>query len=706
MPSSAPAKAVAERVDELRRLIEHHNYRYHVLDDPEVADAEYDRLFDELVRLEEEHPELRDPSSPSSRVGAPPSDRFRKVQHLRPMGSLEKVTTDETLQKWADDVRKRLDSDEPVAFVTEPKIDGSAVSLVYEDGVFVRGATRGDGERGEDVTPNLRTIEAIPLRLRSPDGEAPPPLLEVRGEVYMPLTSFRRLNERLAAEGKNTAPNPRNAAAGSLRQLNPQITADRALSIWVYGIGHAEGWAPESQSGILEWLRAHGFRTNPFAVRHESLEEVARVCREWETRRIELDYEIDGIVIKADSLDQQARLGELHGRPRWARAYKWAPMTAQTTLDKIHIRVGRTGNLNPWAQLAPVEVGGVTVSQATLHNEEDINRKDIREGDLVIVQRAGDVIPQVVGPVLPHRRGTKPFRMPTECPLCGTPIEKPEGEVMHRCPNRRCPSRSVEALINWVMAAADIEGVGELMVRRLWTLGLVTSIPDLYRLAEEQLLELEGFGEISARNAIAAIQESKATPFSRVLFGLNIPQTGWVTAQNLARHFGSVDRLLAAAQEEIQEVEGIGPDRAEAIAEWFAEDENRALVEELRALGLRFELDESERPAEGPLTGHTYVVTGTLESLSREEARAALEERGAKVTDSVSSKTTGLVVGEEPGASKLSKAQKAGVRAPDREGAPRLTGRSALRTRGTKRSCDWRVDQVGTGEPFWTIANA
>jgi DNA ligase (NAD+) len=336
-------------------------------------------------------------------------------------------------------------------------------------------------------------------------------------------------------------------------------------------------------------------------------------------------------------------------------------MTAQTTLVAIHIRVGRTGNLNPWAQLEPVEVGGVTVANATLHNEDDINRKDIREGDVVIVQRAGDVIPQVVGPVLPHRPGTKPFRMPSHCPLCGSEVVKPEGEVMHRCPNRRCPSRSVETLINWVMAAADIEGVGELMVRRLWKEGLVTSIPDLYRLTKEQLLELDGFGEISAQNAVDAIAASKETPFSRVLFGLNIPQVGFVTAQNLAAHFGHVDDLLAVSQEELEEVEGIGPDRAEAIAEWFADEENRALVEELRALGLRLEAGEAERPAEGPLTGSTYVITGTLEGWTREQAKTELEALGAKVSDSVSGKTTGLVVGEEPGASKLAKAQRAGV---------------------------------------------
>jgi DNA ligase (NAD+) len=653
-------KDVERRAAELREQVAHHNYRYHVLDDPDVSDAEYDRLFDELKRIEDEHPELATPDSPTQRVGAAPSDKFRKVDHLTPMGSLEKVTTEETLAKWADDVRKRLDSDEPVAYVTEPKIDGSAVSLVYEDGALVRGATRGDGTRGEDVTVNLRTIKAIPLAMRALDGERPPAALEVRGEVYFPLSAFNRLNERLVAEGKKTAPNPRNAAAGSLRQLNPQITAERELSIWAYGLGRTDGVELESQWATLEWLRERGFRTNPHARRHDSLDSVARECVEWERKRIELDYEIDGIVIKVDSLDQQRRLGALHGRPRWARAFKWAPMTAQTKLLKIHIRVGRTGNLNPWAQLEPVEVGGVTVSQATLHNEEDINRKDIRQGDVVIVQRAGDVIPQVVGPVLPHAKGTRRFRMPKKCPLCNADIVKPEGEVMHRCPNNACPSRGLETLIHWVMAAADIEGVGEQFVRRLWDLGLLRSIPDLYRLTKEQLVELEGYGDVSAQNSIDAIQASKAIRFSRILLGLNIPDVGWVTAQNLAQHFGSVDALLAAAQEDVEQVEGIGPDRAASIATWFADEKNRALVEELRGLGLRFELDADERPVEGPLTGRTYVVTGTLERWSREEARAALEAKGAKVTDSVSKKTSGLVVGESPG-SKLEKARRAGV---------------------------------------------
>src|SRR5438094_230173 len=597
----ATSKTTEQRAAELREILDYHLYRYHVLDDPEISDAEYDRLYDELVGLEESDPGLVSPDSPTQRVGAPPSDKFQKVEHPTPMGSLEKVTTDEALEKWHQDVCKRLGTDE-VVYVTEPKIDGLSINLIYEDGVFVRGATRGDGRRGEDVTVNLKTIKAISMRMQFADGERPPSLLEVRGEVYLPLSGFNALNERLVAEGKKPTPNPRNAAAGSLRQKDSSITARRPLSIWIHGLGVRDGLPVEGHWAALQWLREHGFRTNPYAELHESVASVAAACRDWEKRRIELDYEIDGIVIKVDSFDQQRRLGALHERPRWARAYKWAPMTAQTTLNKIHIRVGRTGALNPWAQLEPVEVGGVTVSQATLHNEEDINRKDIREGDLVIVQRAGDVIPQVVGPVLPHKKGTKAFKMPANCPLCGAEIVKPEGEAMHRCPNRACPSRGLESLINWVQAAADIEGVGEQLIRRLWELGIVRSLPELYRLTKEQLLELDGFAEISATNTITAIQASKEIPFLRVLFGLNIPDVGWVTAQNLARHFGSVDRLAAAAQEEIMACEGIGPERAEAIAEWFADEENARLVAELRnEIGLNFESDADDRPVEGPL---------------------------------------------------------------------------------------------------------
>ncbi|HET6724846.1 MAG TPA: NAD-dependent DNA ligase LigA, partial [Gammaproteobacteria bacterium] len=612
--------------------------------------------------LESAHPELVTPDSPTQRVGAPPSEKFQKSRHLTPMGSLDKVTTDEAMEKWATDVRKRLGSDEPVAFVLEPKIDGSAINLVYENGIFVRGETRGDGQEGEDVTPNVRTIGAIPLRMRLGKGETPPPLIEVRGEVYMPLPGFRKFNERLAAEGKPPAPNPRNAAAGSLRQKDSSITAERPLSIWIYGTGERHGLDQlTTHWNTLVWLRNHGFPTNPYAERVDTIEAVMERCRAWEARRAKLDYEIDGIVIKLDSFAQQERLGALHGRPRWARAFKWAPMTAVTRLEKIWIRVGRTGALNPWAELRPVEVGGVTVSRATLHNEEDINRKNIREGDDVIVQRAGDVIPQVVGPAGSHRKGTQPFKMPTHCPLCGTEVVKPEGEAVHRCPNRGCPSRGLETLIHWVDAAADIEGVGEQTVRRLWDLELVRSLPDLYRLTADQLLEIEGYGDISAPKAIEAIEASKQAPFARVLFGLNIPDVGSVTAQTLAQSFGTVDALARATQEELQAVEGIGPERAEAIEDWFREEDNRRLIAELSDLGLTLEASEAERPKEGPLTGRTYVVTGTLERYTREEATAALEALGAKVTSSVSSKTTGLIIGEEPGASKLKKAQKAGV---------------------------------------------
>jgi DNA ligase (NAD+) len=658
MPSSKTTTAAA-RAAELRDVLNRALIAYHVEDEPIMEDAAYDALFDELVALEEEHPELVTPDSPTQRIGAPASERFRKVQHLSPMGSLDKVTTDEAVAKWADDVRKRLGREgEAVAYVLEPKIDGLAINLTYRDGILEQGATRGDGVEGEDVTVNLRTIRAIPLAM----AEQVRGTVEVRGEVYMPLSGFNELNERLVAEGKKPTPNPRNAAAGSLRQKDSRITASRPLSFWAYSVGVHDGVALASQWETLAWLREHGFPTNPFAERVETVEEVVERSLAWETKRAELDYEIDGIVIKVDSYAQQERLGALHGRPRWARAFKWAPLTAVTRLKQILIRVGRTGALNPWALLEPVEVGGVTVSRATLHNEEDINRKGIREGDDVIVQRAGDVIPQVVGPAGPHRRGTKEFRMPTHCPLCGTEIVKPEGEAMHRCPNRACPSRGLETLIAWVEGPADIDGVGEQTIRTLWEKGLVRSLPDLYRLEKEQLLELDGFADISATNAIEQIEASRTrVPFSRVLLGLNISGIGWVLAQNLARHFETIDRLMAATPEEIAEVEGFGPDRAEAVAEWFEDEDNRALVADLHGLGLNFELSADERPREGPLTGSTYVITGTLEDFSREDAKARLEALGAKVTDSVSAKTTGLVVGDEPGASKLTKAQKAEV---------------------------------------------
>ena len=656
MPSRTTTPA--DRAAELRRLIDHHLHRYHVLDDPEIDDSAYDALYDELEAIEAKHPELVTSDSPTQRVGAAPAAGFTKVAHLSPMGSLEKVTTREALEKWADDIRKRLDTEEEVAYVLEPKIDGSAVSLVYEDGVLVRGATRGDGERGEDVTANLRTIKAIPLRMRA---EAPAPArVEVRGEIFFPLEGFARYIETQIAAGRKPAPNARNAAAGSLRQLNPSVTAERPLSIFVYGIGVLEGDELATQWETLQWLQERGFRTNPAAERLESIDAVADACIGWESRRGDLGYEIDGIVVKVDSFDQQRRLGSLHGRPRFARAFKWAPTSAVTRLVRIHVRVGRTGVLNPLAELEPVHVGGVTVSSATLHNEDDIRRKDIRVGDLVIVQRAGDVIPQVVGPAGEHEPGTKPWRMPKRCPLCKTEVVRPEGEVMHRCPNRACPSRGLETLYHWVGGALDIENVGGSTIKKLWDEGIVRSLPDLYRLPAERLTEVEGYAELSATRAFESIQRSKEQPFSRVLFGLNIPKVGWVIARSLALHFRTADALADATLEQLEEVEGIGPERAELIAEWFADPENRALVEELRELGLQLSLAEDERPPEGRLTGSQYVITGTLEGWTREEAKAALEALGAKVTDSVSKKTTGVVVGESPG-SKAQKAEKLGV---------------------------------------------
>jgi DNA ligase (NAD+) len=492
-------------------------------------------------------------------------------------------------------------------------------------------------------------------------GDADPPSrVEVRGEIFFPLDGFDRFNEAQIAAGRKPAPNARNAAAGSLRQLNPSVTAERPLSIFVYGIGILEGDELAAQWDALAWLRERGFRTNPSAERVESMEEVADACVEWEGRRATLGYEIDGIVIKVDSFDQQRRLGSLHGRPRFARAFKWAPTSAVTRLVKIHVRVGRTGVLNPLAELEPVHVGGVTVSSATLHNEDDIRRKDIREGDLVIVQRAGDVIPQVVGPAGEHEPGTRPWRMPKRCPLCKTEVVRPEGEVMHRCPNRACPSRGLETLYHWVGPALDIENVGGSTIHKLWDEGIVRSLPDLYRLSAERLMEVEGYAEISATRAYDSIARSKEQPFSRVLFGLNIPKVGWVIARSLAQHFRTVDALADATLEQLEEVEGIGPERAELIAEWFADPDNRALVSELRELGLQLEVAADARPTGGRLSGSQYVITGTLEGWTRDEAKAALEALGAKVTDSVSKKTTGVVVGESPG-SKAQKAETLGV---------------------------------------------
>jgi DNA ligase (NAD+) len=655
---SAPAPE--QRAEELRRELGEHNRRYYVLDDPVVDDDAYDALLDELRAIEAENPELRTPDSPTQRVGAPPLERFERVEHAEPMLSLGNARNEEELRAWETRIRnhlKRLDiSAAEFSYTTEPKIDGLAISLTYEDGVFVRGATRGDGRIGEDVTQNLRTIGAIPLRIE--DG---PALVEVRGEVYLPIADFKALNERRAEAGEPTFANPRNSAAGSIRQLDPALAAERPLSVWCYGIGATRGLDPGAHSEEVEWLAERGFKVNPDTDRHPGIESVVKRCRWWEERRDELDYEIDGVVVKIDERALWRELGVVGREPRWAIAWKFAPTTATTKLLDVVWNVGRTGHLVPFAMLEPVHVGGVTVSTATLHNEEDLARKDVRAGDDVIVMRAGDVIPQVVAPLVQRRpKGTRRVKPPAECPACGTPVEKPEDAVFSICPNRAgCPGQSFQHVKHFVSRGAmDIDGLGEELARLFLDEGLIEDVADIYELTEEQLLGLKGFKEKSAGKLLAAIDASRARPFKRVLYALGLPGVGYVTAEALADHFGSIDALRAADPERIEEVEGVGPIMAVQIAESLADERTWELIEKLREKGLRLEQDASERRAAGgPLEGKTLVLTGTLPDLTREEAGALIKAAGGKIVNSVSKKTDYVVAGENPG-SKLAKAEK------------------------------------------------
>jgi DNA ligase (NAD+) len=654
-----------KRAADLRRDLEYHNNRYYVQDDPEISDTEYDDLLRELNALEDAHPELRTPDSPTQRVGGRPLERFGEVRHLLPMLSLANARDEAELHAWERRVRnllaKRELSGREIEYVTEPKVDGLAISLVYEGGALVRGATRGDGEIGEDVTQNLKTIPDVPLTI-GPDA---PSLVEVRGEVYLPLAGFARLNEEQAAAGQRTYANPRNSAAGSLRQLNPEITRSRPLSIWCYGIGASEGLDHERHSESIAWLREHGFKVNQEVEVHRDIDSMIETCHRWEERRDDLDYEIDGVVVKIDHYDVQQALGVVGREPRWAIAFKFAPTTAVTKLEKIEVNVGRTGNIVPWARLEPIQISGVTVGKATLHNEEDIARKDIREGDQVVVMRAGDVIPQVVSPVTQRRTGKeKRYKPPRKCPECGTPTVKPEGEVWTRCPNRLdCPGQIVQALKHFVSRGAmDIEGFGEKLVYRFFHETLVRALPDIYRLTVEQLEQLEGFQRRSAENLVGSIEGSKRQPFYRVLYALGIPGIGGVNARALAAHFGSMDRLMAASQEEILEVEGIGPVLAGLIRETLDEPRNQKLIEDLRRAGLQMEYDRRSVSGsaggaqDGPLKGRTFVLTGTLPGMSREEATERITAAGGKVTGSVSGKTDYVVAGADPG-SKVDKAQ-------------------------------------------------
>jgi DNA ligase (NAD+) len=552
-----------------------------------------------------------------------------------------------------------------VRFVTEPKIDGLAISLVYEDGVLVRGATRGNGEVGEDVTQNLRTIGAIPLRV-----EDAPALLEVRGEIYMPLAAFARLNEQRAEAGEPTFMNPRNSAAGSIRQLDPALAASRPLSMWCYGIGEVDGLEFDTHHEWLEWLRDHGFRVNQDVGLHDTVDEVVAACNAWQERRDRLDFEIDGVVVKVDDLDLQRQLGVVGREPRGAIAWKFPPTTATTTLNSVAWNVGRTGHMVPFAELEPVQVSGVIVKLATLHNEEDLRRKDVRDGDEVIVMRAGDVIPQVVSPTSKAQRAKSrkpPPDPPSECPACGTPTIKPEGSVWTICPNRAgCPGQVFQAVKHFV-GAMDIDGLGEENVRRFLSEGLISDAAELYSLSAEQLSQLEGFGEVSANNLVESLEASKEQPFERVLYGLGVPGVGYVNARNLARNLRSMDELMKAGEDRLVEVEGIGPIMARTIVETLAEDRTRELIERFRKHGLKMEEEGPAAPVEGPLAGKTLVLTGTLPNLTREDAAQRIEAAGGKVTGSVSKKTDYVVAGADPG-SKLTKAQEIGTEVLDEDG--------------------------------------
>ncbi len=659
---AAMSDDVAARIDELRRQIRYHAYRYYVLDDPVISDAEYDALVHELERLEAAHPELVTPDSPTQRVGAPPSDQFRPVRHRRPLFSLDDISTFEELRAWEERITRILGR-VPDAYACEPKIDGLAVVLTYEHGVFTLGATRGDGTVGEDITANLRTIRAIPLRLLT---DEPPRLLEVRAEVYMPLAAFEELNRRQEEAGERLFVNPRNAAAGSVRQKDPTVTATRDLNIWCYQVGILEG-GPElpTHSEAMEYIRGLGLRVNPENRVVDDLDGVKAYLTEAEKRRHERDYQTDGVVVKVDSLADQATLGFTARAPRWAVAYKFPPEEATTRLLDIKVNVGRTGAVTPYAVLEPVFVGGANISSATLHNEDEIRRKDLRIGDVVVVRRAGDVIPEVVAPVPSARTGEERiWHMPTTCPFCGSPIVRPDGEKVARCTGGyACPSRLREWLFYFASRAGmDIDGMGYKTIDLLIREGLIRDPADIFFLRPEQLLGYEGWGEVSVGNLMRAIEAAKDRPVAQLLTALGIRHVGDSVARLLARRYRSIDALRAAPEEELAAIDGIGPVIARSIREWFDDPENQALLDKLAAAGVRLEdpVGETDVPAD-LLDGVTVVITGTLEGFTREEAEEAVVERGGRATGSVSKRTTALVVGENPGASKVRKAEELGI---------------------------------------------
>jgi DNA ligase (NAD+) len=655
--------SLERRVDALRKSIEKHNYDYFVLDQPTATDAEYDALVRELRAIEAEHPELITPESPTQRVGAAPQGRFSQIRHPLPMLSLSNVYGREELEAWA----ARLDRILPHAgftYVTEPKIDGLAVALTYSNGILQRGATRGDGVTGEDVTANLRTIRNIPLRLIGDDRTAIPGVIEVRGEVFMRHADFETLNERIEGDGGRPFMNPRNGAAGSLRQLDPAITAQRPLRLLAYGIGYTEsGRSVSSHSEALDELRQFGFETSPDAALHGSIDEVWARCEWWLERRGSLPFEIDGVVIKVNDLRHQEELGFVSREPRWATAYKF-PATQQTSrINDIVVNVGRTGALTPLAMLEPVNIGGVIVSRATLHNEDEIRRKDIRIGDAVVVQRAGDVIPQVVQVITERRDGSeREFEMPACCPVCGSPTHRAAGEAVRYCTNSACPAQLKRHVHHFVSRGGmDIEGLGEKLANRFVDLGMIRDLGDIYSLNWEVITQLEGLGETSANNLRAAVEASKRYPLERLIFALGIPNVGERSSRLLADRFHSIDNLIAADVDTIDSVPGIGSVQAQSVHDFLHTPENLTVIDKFRAAGVRLVDDDAgDGPANGPLAGKTVVLTGRLANMTRTEAEAALRRSGASVAGSVSKKTSAVFAGEDAG-SKAERARELGV---------------------------------------------
>ncbi len=664
---------IRERVESLRKTLNYHNYRYYVLDAPEISDEQYDRLLEELRQLEHENPDLITSDSPTQRVGAAPVETFGVIEHRVPLLSLSNAFTADELRAWWKRTSDHLGTSE-FATVCEPKIDGLAVALTYINGRLSTGATRGDGFRGEDITQNLRTVRSIPL---SVSGGAPP-RFEVRGEVYLPKSGFKKLNERRAAQGLPLFANPRNAASGSVRQLDPAITAERPLDIIVYGLGWAEGTSlPSTHWEMMKVLRSLGFKTNPLITLASSLEEAQRVYDRWVQQRDDWRFESDGMVVKVDSLRMQDELGSVGREPRWAIAFKFPAVQGTTKLKDIGINVGRTGSLNPYAILEPVQVGGVVISRAALHNEEDIHRKDIRIGDTVIIQRAGDVIPEIVGPVTSLRTGEeREFSMPMSCPVCGSDVQKPESEAVHRCTNAACPAQALERIKHFTgRDAMDIDGLGEKLCAALFSAELIKDVADIYYLTKQDLLKLDRMAEKSAANIISAIRSSKERPLSRLIFALGIPHVGQEYAELLARHYESIDSLAAASTEELASLHSIGPKIAESIVAFFGQSRNLEIMQKLRQAGVRL---SRHRDAASPvktqsLDGLTFVFTGKMERFSRPEAEARVRELGGRVTQDVSRRVSYLVMGDEPG-SKASRARELGVSVIDEAEFLRLLG--------------------------------